>query len=87
MFLLLNRKEDCTVKSKISLFIITKENVSLITSDYVYINLTWTYDFIETHEIKYGLHGIKDYDPINSLKNPKWGTDGMGPKTMTLWFH
>ena len=40
LFVLLNPKEDCFVKIKISLFIITKENVSLITCDYVIINLT-----------------------------------------------
>ena len=40
MFLLLNRKEDCVVKIKTSLFIIRKENVSLITCGYVIINLT-----------------------------------------------
>ena len=40
MFLLLNRKEDCVLKIKISLFIITKENVSLMTSDYVIMILT-----------------------------------------------
>ena len=39
VFLLLTRKEDCEIKTKISLFIITKENVSLITCDYVVINL------------------------------------------------
>ena len=40
MFLLLNRKEDCVLKIKISLFIITKENVSLMTRDYVIMILT-----------------------------------------------
>ena len=40
MFLPLNRKKDCVVKIKISLFIITKDNVSLITCDYVIVNLT-----------------------------------------------
>ena len=40
MFLLLNRKEGCVVKIKISLFVITKQNVSLMTCDYVIINLT-----------------------------------------------
>ena len=40
MFPLLNRKEDCVVKIKISLFIITKENVSLISCRYVIVNLT-----------------------------------------------
>ena len=45
MFLLLNRKEDCVVKIKISLFIITKEKVFLITCDYVIINLTHWHDY------------------------------------------
>ena len=40
MFPLLNRKEDCVVKIKISLFIITNENVSLISCSYVIVNLT-----------------------------------------------
>ena len=40
MFLPLNRKKDCVVKIKISLFIITKDNVSLITCDYVIVDLT-----------------------------------------------
>ena len=40
MFVVLNRKKDCVVKIKISLFIITKKNISLITYDYVIINLT-----------------------------------------------
>ena len=40
MFLLLNREKDCVVKIKISLFIITKDNVSLIACDYVIVNLT-----------------------------------------------
>ena len=40
MFVLLNRKKDCVVKIKISLFITTKKNISLITYDYVIINLT-----------------------------------------------
>ena len=42
MFVLLNRKKDCVVKIKISLKknITTKKNISLITYDYVIINLT-----------------------------------------------
>ena len=34
---------DCVVKIKISLFIITKDNVSLITCDYVTVNLKGHY--------------------------------------------
>ena len=39
MFVVLNRKKDCVVKIKISLFIITKKNISLLNCDYVIINL------------------------------------------------
>ena len=34
-FFLVNRKKDCGVKIKISLFILKKENISLLTCDYV----------------------------------------------------